>query len=337
MYLLTSMTFMSSNKEVHLPPEAAQVKPAEVLIAFLRMLDIFSLFWKTPTASSMALTTVRTSAGSTSLSGSSSLSSFTPVSMWLTVSFRPPVGATIGSVPNRMDSICTRPHGSYRLGISAKSAPAYTWNFSAPLNARTALYCAGCFSCSCFASATISAFPPPIMTIWRLVCDIATSSAAIITSTPFCTSRRPRKHMSGAAGSTGRSNFFCNAALHRLLSFSESRSKLAASPAFIFMVALLGVMLSLRPLRIPITPPRALATFSSSTPFSSVVSISSAYVSDTVAMRSAYKKPPSIQLRQSTRGWRLPTLSGIITRIWSIYICGRFKMTEWFSWYGARP
>ena len=30
-----------------------------------------------------------------------------------TVSLRPPVGATIGKVPSRMASICTKPHGSH--------------------------------------------------------------------------------------------------------------------------------------------------------------------------------------------------------------------------------
>eukprot|EP00438_Fugacium_kawagutii_P035885 Skav214944 [mRNA] locus=scaffold2244:107810:110276:- [translate_table: standard] len=38
---------------------------------------------------------------------------FTPSS---TVSFKPPVGATMGSVPRRMASICTKPQGSHLEG-----------------------------------------------------------------------------------------------------------------------------------------------------------------------------------------------------------------------------
>mmetsp|Transcript_1485 Transcript_1485/g.3113 ORF Transcript_1485/g.3113 Transcript_1485/m.3113 type:complete len:296 (+) Transcript_1485:22-909(+) len=221
--------------------------------------------------------------------------------------------------------------------MSAKSAPAYTWNFSGPLNASTALYCLGYFSCRRLAILTISTLPPPIITICMLVFWSATSSAANMISTPFCTSRRPRKHINGADGSIGSLNLACSAALHKPLFSNDSGPNVAARFAFIFIVWLLGVMLSFSPFRIPITPPRDWATFISSTPFSSVVSISTAYVSDTVAMRSANRKPPSIQLRQSTRGWRLPTLSGICARILSMYFCGRLRICEWSSWYGARP
>eukprot|EP00438_Fugacium_kawagutii_P035888 Skav214947 [mRNA] locus=scaffold2244:126858:130726:- [translate_table: standard] len=64
--------------------------------------------------------------GSSSITASTVISfsvqrPFTPSS---TVSFKPPVGATMGSVPRRMASICTKPQGSHLEGSRVKSHPA---------------------------------------------------------------------------------------------------------------------------------------------------------------------------------------------------------------------
>eukprot|EP00955_Chlamydomonas_euryale_P055451 356123-Chlamydomonas_euryale.AAC.13 len=144
------------------------------------------------------------------LSGSSA-PMWKPVTPSLTVSTRPPVDDTSGTVPYCIACSWIRPHGSKRDGTMKKSAPAVMMCASGAENLTTPLYCpANCLSsiATCF---SIDALPVPSTTTCAFLFAAKNlGSAPSRMSTPFCSSRRPMKANSGAEGSTGRPHSACS-------------------------------------------------------------------------------------------------------------------------------
>mmetsp|Transcript_11386 Transcript_11386/g.39597 ORF Transcript_11386/g.39597 Transcript_11386/m.39597 type:complete len:256 (+) Transcript_11386:193-960(+) len=188
-----------------------------------------------------------------------------PVTPSFTVSTRPPVEDTTGTVPYCIAWSWMRPHGSKREGTIKKSAPAVMKcasgeeNFTAPAALGSAA--------SSFSTAfSIFFLPVPSTT----TCASGTSSsslgmAASMMSTPFCSSRRPMYPKSGASGSMGRPTSACSVCFATALpsttvssSYSMSRNlSLDGSHS-------VGSM----PFTMPSMPPTSLITSSSSTPLS---------------------------------------------------------------------
>mmetsp|Transcript_13070 Transcript_13070/g.41290 ORF Transcript_13070/g.41290 Transcript_13070/m.41290 type:complete len:272 (-) Transcript_13070:28-843(-) len=112
-----------------------------------------------------------------------------PVTPSLTVSTRPPVEATIGTVPYCMAWSWMSPQGSKREGTRMKSAPAVMrWargaeNLTTPL----ALGDLSSRALTCFSMVFL---PVPRMASWHST-PVRSLMAAIMMSTPFCSSRRP--------------------------------------------------------------------------------------------------------------------------------------------------
>mmetsp|Transcript_31318 Transcript_31318/g.63540 ORF Transcript_31318/g.63540 Transcript_31318/m.63540 type:complete len:241 (+) Transcript_31318:574-1296(+) len=208
------------------------------------------VLWYRAVARSM-LRTIMSTSSPTMPSPSSSCSITSPVRMSCTVSASPPVGATIGMVPKRMPSICTSPHGSYRDGISAKSAAEYVLYFSAPLNDSTARQLRGYFSSRSAATDSSCSMPEPMATNWKRMPFLkAWSIASNMMSTPFCASRRPMKMKSGISASTSNPSDACICIFPCALMCSVVASYCSGSPSS----GLDGSTMSSTPLRMPLIP-----------------------------------------------------------------------------------
>mmetsp|Transcript_95474 Transcript_95474/g.298406 ORF Transcript_95474/g.298406 Transcript_95474/m.298406 type:complete len:200 (+) Transcript_95474:330-929(+) len=118
----TSTAPISSHTASYCSAAFAQVNSEPAAMAAFRILLSCSASACTSAHLSRARAMSSTELGSSSFSTETAPPKWMPVSMSSTVSTRPPVCATTGSVPKRMDSICARPQGSQREGMRLKSA-----------------------------------------------------------------------------------------------------------------------------------------------------------------------------------------------------------------------
>mmetsp|Transcript_11706 Transcript_11706/g.32895 ORF Transcript_11706/g.32895 Transcript_11706/m.32895 type:complete len:239 (-) Transcript_11706:762-1478(-) len=219
-----------------------------------------------PQAAAMASTS------SSSSSSGSMAPMWKPVTPSFTVSTRPPVVATTGTVPYCMAWSWIRPQGSNRDGTSMKSAPAVIMCASGVENLAMPTALPGHSSSSCSRAFSIDFLPVPSTTTWHSCSSTILGMASSMMSTPFCSSRRPMNPKSGTSGSTGRPASACKASLAAALPSNTVASSYGTSRYLSFR----GFQsVSSMPLTMPSTPARA-STSLSSTPFSSSAVISRA-------------------------------------------------------------